>query len=166
MRPIGAVLVFHRKRAVGAGRDKIDLARGQIGDVGVVSEAEPMALLGFLLAKIEVKGVNAAVVVEIDFDPIGAGHAQAKFFRLGADLAIIDRQAAAENRLVHAVKGRPAKTILLGVGGQRSRRRVGRDTKNDVVGRIDVPLEAYLFAAPGVIARDPARSRLLPPVTS
>ena len=92
---------------MGAGRDEIDLARGQIGDVRVVSETEPMALLRLLRAKIEVKSVERAVVVEIDFDPIGSGHAQAQFFRLGADLAVIDRQAAAENRLVHPVQGSP-----------------------------------------------------------
>jgi hypothetical protein len=140
------VLVFHRKRAVGAGRDKIDLARRQIGDVGVVSETKPVALLCFLRAEIEMKSMERAIVIEIDFDPIGSGHAQAQFFRLGADLSVINRQAAAENGLVYTVQSSPAKTVFLGVGGQRSRRGVGRDTENDVVGRINVPFETDLFA--------------------
>src|SRR4029077_13555361 len=127
------------------GGDKIDFSRGQIGDVRCVAEAEPMAFLRLLPAQIEVQGGTIAVVVEVDLHPIGTGHSQSEFLRLGADLAIVDGQAAAENRLVHPVEGGPSETILLGVGGQRGRRRVGGDTKNNIVGGIDVPLKAYLL---------------------
>ena len=140
-----AVLVFHRKCAVGAGRDEIDLARRQISDVGIVSETQPMALLSFLTAEIEMKSMEVAIVIEVDFDPIGSGHAQAQFFRLGADLPVVNRQSAAENGLVHTMQSSPAKTMLLGVGGQWSRRRVGGDAENDVVGRINVPFETDLM---------------------
>ena len=88
-----------------------------------------------------------------------------QFFRLGADLPVIDRQAAAKNGAgSHHATGVPAKTMLLGVGGQEQPSRVGGDARDNVVDRINVPFQTYLFT----VRRDGAsgRSRLLPPVTS
>ena len=104
MRPMVPSSYFIGNAPLGAGGDEIDLAGRQIGDVGVVSETKPMALLRLLPAEIEVKSVERAVVIEIDLHPIGTGHSQAQFFRLGADLAVINRQAAAENCLVHTME--------------------------------------------------------------
>ena len=42
------------------------------------------------------------------------------------------------------MQGGPAKTMLLGVGGQRSRCGVSGDAQDNVVDRINVPFQTYL----------------------
>ena len=149
--PERAVLVFHRELALGADRHIVDFAGRKIGHVGLVAAAKPVAFLRFLLAEFELERVLGAVVeMEVEFDPVGAGHALAELFGLDADFVIIDGQAGAENDVIDPVQRGAAEAVLFGGRGERRGRRVGRDAEDEIVIRIDVLLEAELATIGGV----------------
>lgn len=87
-----AVLIFVRKGAIGGRGDVVDFARGKVGDIWATA-TEAVAFLGFLATEIEVEGVVCFGEEEINFDPVGVGHSESKFFGPFADLEIIDGQS-------------------------------------------------------------------------
>ena len=94
------------------------------------------------------RGVHQTADLEVDFEPIGLGQAEAQFFRLLAHLVVIDGKAAAQDDVVEAVKCGAAEAEALGEGGEGGRGGEGGDTKNEVELRVDVALQAD-FASVG-----------------
>ena len=113
--------VLHWEDSTRPGRNEVDLTCGKVGDVRLISQTESVALLGLLFAKIEAQRENAARVFEIDLHPVCTCYTQPQFFRLRADLAIVNRQPTAQDRLIQAVESRSAKAELFCLLGQWSR---------------------------------------------
>ena len=84
-----AVFVFVRKGAICGIRDVVDFARGKVGDIWATA-TETVAFLGFLATEIEVKGVFFFGEDEVNFDPVGIGHSESKFFGFFAHFEIIN----------------------------------------------------------------------------
>ena len=140
----GPVLVLHREGSARARGNEVDLACRKVGHVRIISETESVALLSLLFAKIEVERQNAAGVFEIDLHPICTRHSKPQFLRLGAHLAIVNRQPTAQDRLIQAVESRSAKAVFFRLCRQRSCCRKSRDAQNDVVNRIDIAFQTDL----------------------
>lgn len=87
-----AVLIFVRKLAMGGRGDVIDFACGKVRDIWTTA-TEAVAFLGLLAAEIEVERGFCFGENEVDFDPIGVGHSEPKFFGSFADFEIIDGQS-------------------------------------------------------------------------
>jgi len=86
----GPIFVFQWECAAGSGGNIINFPGREVGHVGFGPAAEPMTLLGLLLAEFEAEGVGGVVETEVDFCPVRFGHAEAHFFRIAADVFIID----------------------------------------------------------------------------
>src|SRR6202008_4222995 len=81
--PDCSVFIVQRETTGGAGRHKIDFARRQVGDVRT-APTQTMALLRFLLIKLNAQSVPIAIKGKIDFYPISFCHPEAQFFGISA----------------------------------------------------------------------------------
>ncbi len=147
-----AVFVFHGEEPFCAGGDEVDLAGGEVSDVGLGAAAEPVAFLGFLAVEDEGGGEDfAGFEGEVDFDGVGFGEGLAEFFGVAADLVVVDGEPAVEDDLIDPVEGGSAEVVFFGHRGEWGGGAVGGDAENDVVFRVDIGFETE-FVACGVDA--------------
>ena len=127
-------------------RDEVDFTRGKVRDIGLIAEAEAVALLGLLTIEEEAEDMIFPLAAELDLDPVGVGDSLAELLGLDTHVVVIDGEAAGEDDLVDPMQGRAAESVLLRKSRQRGGRREGRDAEDDVVVRVDILGEAHLFA--------------------
>lgn len=101
-----------------------------------------MAFLSFLLAQLQAERVGFSRIAEIDLHGVGFVHAESHFFGIAAHIIVAHREAGAEDRVVDAMQGGSTEFVLFRKSRQRRGRRVGRNTKDDVVVGINFLLEA------------------------
>ena len=89
-----SVLILVREGALRALGDEVDLSGRKVGDIRLIAEAEPVALLGFLTVEDETEDMILSLAGELDLDPVGLGDAKAEFLGLDADLVVIDGETA------------------------------------------------------------------------
>lgn len=142
-----AVLVFHGEEAFGAGRNEVDFASGEVGDVGGVATTEAMAFLGFLAAEFEAGGEHlAGFEGEVDLDRVSASHREAEFFGIATDIVVVDGEAGVADDVIETVEGGTAEAEFFGVGGEGGGGGEGGDAEDDVVVGVDIFFEAHFDA--------------------
>ena len=97
-----------------------------------------MALLGLLTIQKKSQRVVCAFTAKIDFYPIGLGDSESKLLCLNAHLVVVDGESGRKDDFVDSVKSCPAEAKLFCKGRQWGRRRIGRDTKDNIIIGINI----------------------------
>ena len=125
-------------RALG---DEIHLAGGQVRHVRAAA-AEAVRLLRLLAAEQQAQRVGLAGVLVVNFHGVGPRQPEAQDLGFFGNFLVVHRQTGLQDQVVDAMKRRAAEAVLLGERRQRSRGGTRRDTEDQVVVGVDVPLQA------------------------
>ena len=145
--PKGSVLILHWKLSACILWYKINLSRRQIGNIGFRSAAKSVGLLRFLTTKAKPSRQDLTIFqFKIDLDRLRPGQRRPHLFSIIGNLLIVHGKARVQNHIVHPMHRSPAKTILLALYRQRSGSRPCRNTEDNVVVRINIPIEGKSLA--------------------
>ena len=108
-----SILIFHGELPLGTHWNIIDFTGWEIGHIGLIASAEPVAFLRFLLASLHHEREPPNTQKKVEFDPIGPGHSLTKLFCFDTYIIVVNSQSGAQDDVINPVEGRTTETMLL-----------------------------------------------------